>query len=48
MKNKMCIRDRSDTDNYTLAELLDQIKEKSQNIAKAVSELEQLIGEVEE
>ena len=40
--------DRSDTDNYTLAELLEKKKKKSQNIAKAVSELEQLIGEVEE
>lgn len=38
----------SETDNYTLAELLDMIKEKSDNIAKAVAELEQLIGEVEE
>lgn len=36
------------TDDYTLAELLDVIKEKSSNIAKAVAELEQLIGEVEE
>ena len=42
------MKTESDTDNYTLAELLDQIKEKSENIAKAVSELEQLIGEVEE
>lgn len=38
----------SDVDDYTLAELLDMIKEKSSNIAKAVAELEQLIGEVEE
>lgn len=36
------------TDDYTLAELLEQIKEKSANISKAVSELEALIGEVEE
>lgn len=36
------------TDDYTLAELLDMIKEKSSNIAKAVAELEQLIGGVEE
>lgn len=36
------------TDDYTLAELLDMIKEESSNIAKAVAELEQLIGEVEE
>lgn len=38
----------SGTDDYTLAELLDMIKEKSNNIAKAVAELETLIGEVEE
>jgi len=37
-----------DTENYTLSELLDQIKEKSENIAKAVVELEALIGEVDE
>lgn len=37
----------SGTDDYTLAELLDMIKEKSNNIAKAVAELETLIGEVE-
>ena len=36
------------TEDYTLAELLDQIKEKSTNIAKAVATLEELIGEVEE
>ena len=38
----------SGTDDYTLAELLDQIKEKSANIAKAVAALEALIGEVDE
>ena len=38
----------SGTDDYSLAELLDMIKEKSNNIAKAVAELEALIGEVEE
>lgn len=38
----------SGTDDYTLAELLNMIKEKSNNIAKAVAELEQMIGEVEE
>lgn len=38
----------SEADDYTLAELLDMIKEKSNNIAKAVAELEQLIGKVEE
>lgn len=42
------MKSNSGTDDYTLAELLDQIKEKSQNIARAVSALEQLIGEVEE
>lgn|GEM_PF-2381277 len=36
------------TNDYTLEELLDQIKEKSANIAKAVAALEDLIGEVEE
>lgn len=38
----------SAVDDYTLTELLDMIKEKSSNIAKAVEELEQLIEEVEE
>lgn len=38
----------SGTEDYTLAELLDQIKEKSANIAKAVAALEELIGEVDE
>ena len=38
----------SGTDDYTLTELLDMIKEKSSNIAKAVAELEALIGEVDE
>ena len=38
----------SGTEDYTLAELLEQIKEKSTNIAKAVAELEKLIGEVDE
>ncbi|MBC6679625.1 N-6 DNA methylase [Zhenpiania hominis] len=36
------------TDDYTLAELLDLIKTKSENISKAVAQLEELIGEVEE
>lgn len=36
------------TDDYTLAELLDLIKTKSDNISKAVAQLEELIGEVEE
>lgn len=38
----------SEADDYTLSELLDMIKEKSNNIAKAVAELEQIIGEVKE
>lgn len=38
----------SGTEDYTLMELLDMIKEKSNNISKAVAELETLIGEVEE
>lgn len=38
----------SGADDYTLAELLEQIKEKSANISKAVAELEALIGEIEE
>ena len=38
----------SGTEDYTLSELLDQIKEKSANIAKAVAALEELIGEVDE
>lgn len=38
----------SGTEDYTLSELLDQIKEKSANIAKAVAALEELIGEVVE
>lgn len=36
------------TEDYTLSELLDQIKEKSANIAKAVAALEELLGEVDE
>lgn len=35
-------------DNRTLAEMISQIKEESANIAKAVAELEKLIGEVDE
>ncbi len=42
------IKSDSDTDNYTLSELLDMIKEKSANIATAVAALERLIGEVDE
>ena len=35
-------------EDYTLSELLEQIKEKSANIAQAVAALEELIGEVDE
>lgn len=35
-------------DDRTLAEMISQIKEESANIAKAVAELEKLIGEVDE
>lgn len=42
------MKNDSDVENYTLSELLEQIKEKSANISKAVAELEALIGEVEE
>ena len=35
-------------EDYTLSELLEQIKEKSANIARAVAALEELIGEVDE
>lgn len=42
------IKTESMTDDYTLAELLEMIKEKSDNIAKAVAQLEELIGEVDE
>ena len=38
----------SSIDDCTLSELLDMIKEKSDSIAKAVAELEQLLGEVNE
>lgn len=38
----------SGAEDFTLAELLEQIKEKSENISKAVFELEALVGEVEE
>ena len=40
--------DLSEKDDRTLAELLQDIKDKSANIAKAVAELEKLIGEVDE
>lgn len=40
--------DLSEKDDRTLAELLQEIKDKSANIATAVAELEKLIGEVDE
>ena len=42
------IKSGDSTDDYTLAELLDLIKEKSASIVSAVSSLEELIGEVDE
>ena len=42
------IKSGDNTDDYTLAELLDLIKEKSSAIATAVGNLEKLIGEVDE
>ena len=42
------IKSGDNTDDYTLAELLDLIKEKSAAIATAVDNLEHLIGEVDE
>ena len=42
------MKNGNSADDRTLAELLYEIKEKSSNIADAVSELEKLIGEVEE
>ena len=42
------IKSGDSTDDYTLTELLDLIKEKSAAIVTAVSNLEELIGEVDE
>ena len=42
------IKSEAEGEDFTLAELLEQIKEKSANIANAVAELEKLIGEVDE
>lgn len=42
------IRTGAEGEDVTLAELLEQIKEKSANIANAVAELEKLLGEVNE
>ena len=38
----------SDTPDYTIAEMLELMQEKSDNIANAVSKLKELLGEVEE
>ena len=42
------IKTQNESDNYTLSELIDMIKTKSENIAAAVAQLEALIGEVDE
>ncbi len=42
------MQDDDGSDDLTLKELFELIKEKSQNISKAVNELESLIGEVDE
>ncbi len=42
------IRSGAEGEDFTLTELLEQIKEKSANIANAVAELEKLLGEVNE
>ena len=41
------MKNNDDADDRTLGELLEEIKEKSANIASAVAELEKLIGDVE-
>ena len=42
------MKSNDSTDDRTLVELLQEIKEKSSNIANAVAELEKIIGEVDE
>lgn len=42
------IRSETDGEEYTLAELLDQMQEKAASITAAVAELQKLIGEVDE
>ena len=42
------IKSANTSDDYTLTELLETIKTKSENIASAVAQLESLIGEVDE
>ena len=42
------IKQGEDEINYTLDELMDIIKEKSQNISTAVAELEKLLANIEE
>lgn len=38
----------SDTPDYTIAEMLELMQEKSDNIATAVSKLQELLGDVKE
>ena len=42
------IQAEDDAADLTLSDVLEKIKEKSSNIAKAVEELEKLIGKVDE
>ena len=42
------IQEDDGSEDLSLPELLERIKEKSQNISNAVLELEKLIGEVDE
>ena len=42
------IKQNDDDDDYTLAELMAQIQEKSDNISKAVAELQKLMANIEE
>ena len=42
------IKQNDDDNDYTLAELMAQIQEKSDNISKAVAELQKLMANIEE
>ncbi|PGT15363.1 MULTISPECIES: class I SAM-dependent DNA methyltransferase [Bacillus cereus group] len=42
------MEEESDTPDYTIAEMLDLMQKKSDNIAEAVAKLQELLGEVEE
>ena len=42
------IKQNDDDNDYTLAELMAQIQEKSDNISKAVAELHKLMANIEE